>query len=169
MDGKVTREEIEKLIYELNKSEYWIPAFPNDGRTSHSWIIVTVLCIWLFLFLFLGGTHQVTGLAAFLVTAGALLLAYLLAVGAYYWAHNPISDIYLNKRERAFIDVVEKFNTANSDRDFKVEVGRYGAYIALRFNAPIKQLGAMLMNYHRVYKQQQSKAEAKKQEDNDIF
>lgn len=169
LEGQVTREEIEKVVYEMQKSEFWIPAFPNDGKAASGWIIVMVLGLWVSVFLLLGGIHQVLGLSAFLVTAGALLLAYVISVGAYYWAHNDIGDQYLTKREKSLIDVAEKFNAENSSRGFKIEIGRYGAYIALRFGTPIKQLGAMLMQYQRIYKKSKEADNIKKQQDADIL
>lgn len=151
---QVSSEEIEKVIFELNKSEYWIPAFPNDGRASNGCLIMGVLLFWVSVFLILGGIHQVMGTSSILVTACVLLLAYIAAKGAYYWAQNPIGDEYLMKREKAFIDIAERFNSENAAKSFKIEVGQYGAYIALRFSTPVKQLGSMLMNYQRTYKHQ---------------
>lgn len=168
-DKQVSSEEIEKVIYELNKSEYWIPAFPNDGRASNGCLIIGVLLFWVAVFLILGGIHQVTSISSNVVTVCVLLLAYIAAKGAYYWAHNPIGDEYLMKREKAFIDIAERFNSENAEKSFKIEVGRYGAYIALRFSAPVKKLGAMLMHYQRTYKHQKEEDISKKHHKDDLL
>lgn len=169
LEGKAFKDEVEKVIYEMQNTHYWIPAFPNDGRTSYGWVIVVALSLWLGVFLFLGGAHHVTGLSAIIYTAGACLLAYLIGFGAYYWAHNPIGDKYLIKREKTLIDVAEAFNIAKLDREFKLEVGRYGAYIALRFSTPIKQLGALLLQYHRVYKKHKENDNQKQTQEADLL
>lgn len=168
-DNKVKRENIETVIYEMQKSEYWIPAFPNDGRTSNGIFIVGVLLIWLAVFLILGLTHQVISLTSSLVTACVLVLAYVAAKGAYYWAHNPIGDEYLMKREKAFIDVAEKFNAEHPENEFKIEIGRYAAHIALRFSVPVKKLGSLLMQYQRVYKKKKDEEKAKIEQGDDLL
>lgn len=161
LEGRVTRDEIEKVVYEMNKSAYWIPAFPNDGRAGHGMIIMLVLLIWVSVMSLLGATHKVIGLDAILYVAGALLLGYIIGIGGYYWANNSIGDTYLHQREKAFIDIAEAFNKDVKDKSCKIEIGRYGAYITLRFSSPIKQLGALLMEYQRVYKNQKQKDQEK--------
>lgn len=169
LEGHVDIEDVEKLVYEMQKSEYWIPAFPNDGKMPSGLVILVILGLWLALFLVLGGIHLVIGLSSILLTAGALLLAYVWSWASYYWIHSAIGDEYLIKREKAFIGLAERYNSANLEKNFKVEVGRYGAYIALRFNAPIKKLGALLMLYQRVYSNQQQKDAIEKQQDADML
>lgn len=89
-----------------------------------------------------------------LVSAAALLFAYVASWGATHWVNNPISDTYLHEREREFNRIVDAWNAKHHDKDYKIEVGRYGAYLCLRFQTPIKKLGAFLMHYKRLHERE---------------
>lgn len=141
---------MEQVIYELYKNSYWIPAFPLDGRNSYGTTIVAILTVWLLVFFLLGATHRVISASAALVGGGALLLAYVASWGVTLWVNAPISDSYLHEREREFNTIVDAWNAKYHDKDFKLEVGRYGAFLCLRFQTPIKKLGAFLMHYKRI-------------------
>lgn len=157
IEKRIEKAEVEAVIQDLYKSEYWIPAFPLDGRNSYGATIIAILAVWLLVFVLLGATHRVLTASSALVAGGALLLAYLASWAAQYWTNGPISDSYLHEREKAFNQVVDAWNKAKKNHDCSLEVGRYGAYICLRFQAPVKKLGAFLMHIKRQHDREKEK------------
>lgn len=149
LENRIAKGAVEEVVYELYKNSHWIPAFPLDGRSSYGTIIVSILAIWLLVFMVLGATHRVIDSNGALITLGCLLLAYVVSWGLTHWVNSPISDSYLHEREREFNRVIDAWNSKHHDKDYKIEVGRYGAFLCLRFQTPIKKLGAFLMHYKR--------------------
>lgn len=172
LEGRITRDEVEALIKELYDCTHWIPAFPLDGRNSYGFMITAILAVWLLVFVILGFTHKVIGASGFLVICGSLLFAYVASWAAAYWVNNPIGDEYLTEREREFNRIVDLWNTKHQARDFKIEVGRYGAYLSLRFQSPVKKLGAFLMHFKRQHDKEKEQKKTKRGEtgkDDDLF
>ena len=78
----------------------------------------------------------------------------------------PLSDNYLNERERNFNKVIDEFNERNAEKGLRIEAGRYGAYIALKFQTPIKKLGVFLMH---TKKQQEKEKPRLTQKDDELL
>lgn len=168
IENRIPKEVIEGVIQDFHKTDHWIPAFPLDGRSSYGTFIVSILAIWLIVMMLLGATHKVLTASGALVCGGALLLAYVCSWGISYWVNSPISDTYLTEREREFNKIVDEFNKKNDAKDYKLEVGRYGAYVILRFNTPIKALGNFLMHSKRLQERDKEREKLKDQKTNTL-
>lgn len=162
LESRIKREDLEEVIQQLYKNSYWIPAFPLDGRSSYGATILALLGVWLLVFVILGATHKVLSASGALVICGTLLFAYVATWGAAYWVNNPIGDTYLTEREREFNTIIDEWNKKNADKEYKLETGRYGAYLCLRFQTPVKKLGAFLMHFKRQHDREKEKDKPKR-------
>lgn len=169
LDGRIQRKEIEKVVYEMQKSEYWIPCFTSDGRAGHGYVIAVVMALWIVSMLALGGFHNVIGLTCLLVSSAFTLLACFAAWGISVWVSEPLRDTYLNQREKNFTNVVEQFNNQKQGQGVKLEVGRYAAYLILRFSLPIRDLGVVMMHYARLRTQKKEEEVRRSQFDEEIL
>ena len=153
---------MEEVIHQLAKSDHWIPAFPLDGRNSYGTFILSILGVWLFVFIILGATHRVMSASSFMVLLGVLILAYVSTWALSHWVNNPMGDGYLTDREKAFSAIIDAWNAKKTDKDLKMEVGRYGAYLTLRFITPVKKLGAFIMHFKRLSDKEKAQDKAKR-------
>ena len=148
---------IEKFFYQLQKSEFWIPCFTSDGRENHGAIIAMILCVWLLAILLLGGFHRVIGVTDAIIAVSVTLLAYVMSIGISYWANDPLGVGYLKLRQNSFQEAARNFNSEHQGKGVQMEIGRYGAYIGLRFDSPIRDLGVMISQYKKLYNERKEK------------
>lgn len=150
VENKVTIEDLNELFSQLSDTPYWIPKFPTEFRAHSGVIISWITAFYVAVMLFLGGTHQVLGVGAFLAAIGALILALIAGRVGAALLETKLEANYLSQREREFVTICEAWNVKMSSKGVKIEVGRYGSYLVLEFKKCLVGLGKFLMKAKKI-------------------
>lgn len=165
VENRVTTEDLIVLFNDLSKSQYWIPKFPTEFRSHVGIVISCVIIIWASVFLFLGGTHYVLGIASFLAAIGALIIALIVGRVLASYIGSVLEVTYLNSREKAFLSVIDEWNEKMKDRGVRMDVGRYGSYMVLEFKKCLVGLGKFLMKAKLITEEIRKKRDEEKEKE----
>lgn len=150
VENRVTIKDLTDLFDDLSKSQYWIPKFPTEFRSHLGIVISFVVIIWVAVFLFLGGTHQVLGVGGFLAALGCMVIVLIIARVISFYIGSVLEASYLNTREKAFMVICDEWNEKMKQKGVQMEVGRYGSYLVLEFKKSIQTLGKFLMKANQI-------------------
>ena len=142
VDGKVTKDDIEKVFKKLSASKYWIPNVIPASDSSHLLALFAAMFLVTFLMFFFGVWTQALffkDIIFFPFILGVVFFASYVLVKA---KRSTYEEDYHSDRQTEFMDILMSLNqTEFRSRGFKFEVGEKGAWIELHLSRPIEALG----------------------------
>ena len=142
VDGKVTKEDIQKVFNKLSESKYWIPNVIPASDATHLLTLFGVMFFVTFLMFFLGVWTQALffkDIVFFPFILGMVYFATYVLVKA---KRSSYEDEYHSDRQTQFMEILMRLNqTEFRSRGFRFEAGEKGAWIELHLARPIEALG----------------------------
>lgn len=164
MDNKITIDELTQLFDELYKSPLWIPTFPSEFRGNFGIMISSFVLFLVAVFVLVAGLHKTITMFSVFAAMGGLILAFIFGKVIGGLIYSNLEEKHLLEREKAFNEVIDRWNEKNKPRGVSFEVGKYGAYIAVEFKSCLQSMGKFLMKIKKVNSLIKKGVEAKKKE-----
>lgn len=152
VDNKVTITELNELFTSMYDSTHWIPTYPDEFREHWGTTISIAVFVFVALMLFIGGIQKVCTLTSLFFSVGTMIVVFILGklIGGYIMSSK--GQTYLIERERIFTQLCDDWNEKHKSTGVHAETGKYGAYIIIQFNTPLKTMGKFLMQVQKVKK-----------------